>query len=83
MRAVMATRLGAPLAADIAELHEPSADSDEVLIRVKAFSLNRGEVRRAATQAAGTMIGWAPPQTVSARGLSRRTSAMSAATISE
>jgi NADPH:quinone reductase-like Zn-dependent oxidoreductase len=37
---------------------EPTPDSDEVLVRVKAFSLNRGEVRRAATQAAGTMIGW-------------------------
>jgi NADPH:quinone reductase-like Zn-dependent oxidoreductase len=42
----------------IAETPEPSPDSDEALVRVKAFSLNRGEVRRAATQAAGTMIGW-------------------------
>jgi NADPH:quinone reductase len=42
----------------IAEVPEPAPDSDEALVRVKAFSLNRGEVRRAATQAAGTMIGW-------------------------
>jgi NADPH2:quinone reductase len=42
----------------IAEAPEPSPDSDEALVRVNAFSLNRGEVRRAATEAAGTMIGW-------------------------
>jgi NADPH:quinone reductase len=42
----------------IAEVPDPNPDSDEALVRVKAFSLNRGEVRRAATQAAGTMVGW-------------------------
>jgi NADPH:quinone reductase len=42
----------------LAEAPEPTSDSDKALIRVKAFSLNRGEIRRAATQDAGTMIGW-------------------------
>jgi NADPH:quinone reductase len=42
----------------LAEAPEPAPDSDEALIRVKAFSLNRGEIRRAATEPAGTMIGW-------------------------
>ena len=37
---------------------EPLADSNEVLIRATAFSLNRGEVRRAETAQAGTQIGW-------------------------
>jgi NADPH:quinone reductase len=57
MRAVV-TDPGATGSLVIAETPEPSPDSDEALVRVKAFSLNRGEVRRAATQAAGTMIGW-------------------------
>jgi len=57
MRAVV-TRPGATGSLVIAETAEPSPDSDEALVRVKAFSLNRGEVRRAATRAAGTMIGW-------------------------
>jgi NADPH:quinone reductase-like Zn-dependent oxidoreductase len=57
MRAVV-TKPGATGSLIIAEAPEPSPDSDEALIGVKAFSLNRGEVRRAATLAAGTMIGW-------------------------
>jgi NADPH:quinone reductase-like Zn-dependent oxidoreductase len=57
MRAVV-TEPGATGCLVIAEVPEPSPDSDEALVRVKAFSLNRGEVRRAATQAAGTTIGW-------------------------
>src|SRR6516165_5348302 len=57
VRAVV-TKPGTPGSLAIAEVPEPSPDSDEALVRVKAFSLNRGEVRRAATQAAGTPIGW-------------------------
>jgi NADPH:quinone reductase len=57
MRAVV-TNPGATGSLVIAETPEPNPDSDEALVRVKAFSLNRGEVRRAATQVAGTMIGW-------------------------
>jgi NADPH:quinone reductase-like Zn-dependent oxidoreductase len=42
----------------ISEIANPSADSTEALIRVRAFSLNRGEVRRAQDASAGTQIGW-------------------------
>src|SRR5262249_11271306 len=70
----------------IGEAPEPSPDSDEALVRVKTISLNRGEVRRAATQAAGTMIGWdvvgvveaaarngsGPPKGTRVGGVSRR-----------
>jgi NADPH2:quinone reductase len=52
------TKPGATGNVVLAEAPEPTPDSDEALIRVKAFSLNRGEIRRAATQDAGTMIGW-------------------------
>jgi NADPH:quinone reductase len=52
------TKPGATGDVVLAETPEPSPDSDEALIRVKAFSLNRGEIRRAATQTAGTPIGW-------------------------
>jgi NADPH:quinone reductase len=57
VRAVV-TKPGAPGSLAIAEVPAPSPDSDEALVSVKAFSLNRGEIRRAGTQAAGTMIGW-------------------------
>jgi NADPH:quinone reductase len=57
MRAVV-TNPGATGSLVIAETPEPNPDSDETLVRVEAFSLNRGEVRRAATQLAGTTIGW-------------------------
>jgi NADPH:quinone reductase len=57
VRAIV-TKPGAPGSLAIAEVPEPSPDSDEALVCVKAFSLNRGEIRRAASQAAGTMIGW-------------------------
>ena len=42
----------------ISEIADPSVDSTEALIRVRAFSLNRGEVRRAQDASAGTQIGW-------------------------
>ena len=57
MKAVV-TKPGATGNLAFAEAPDPRPDADEALIRVKAFSVNRGEVRRAATQAAGTMIGW-------------------------
>ena len=42
----------------IGEAPTPSTDSNEVLIRVRAFSLNRGEVRRAESNDPGSQIGW-------------------------
>lgn len=42
----------------IGEAPEPVPDSNEVLIRVTAFSLNRGEIRRAETAPSGMQIGW-------------------------
>ena len=57
MKAVL-TQPGAEGCLVIGEAPEPSPNSNEALITVKCFSLNRGEVRRAATQAAGTQIGW-------------------------
>src|SRR4051812_18731374 len=52
------TKPGAIGNVGFAEVPEPTPDSDEALVSVKAFSLNRGEIRRAATQTAGTLIGW-------------------------
>ena len=43
---------------EVREVSEPIADSNEALIRVTAFSLNRGELRRAQSAVEGTRIGW-------------------------
>ena len=45
-------------ALEIAEIPAPSPDSGEVLIRVTAISLNRGELRRAQAAEPGMQIGW-------------------------
>jgi NADPH:quinone reductase len=42
----------------ISEIAEPVPDATDTLVRVKAFSVNRGEVRGAATALAGNQIGW-------------------------
>jgi len=57
MRAVVANPQ-APACLEIAEIDAPAADSTEALVRVRAFSLNRGEIRRAAAAPAGMQIGW-------------------------
>lgn len=57
MKAVVANsrKLGA---VDICEVEEPTPGSNEVVISVTAFSLNRGELRRAEMAQIGTQIGW-------------------------
>jgi NADPH:quinone reductase len=42
----------------ISEVPAPVPDSTDVVVRVHAFSLNRGEVKRAESMAAGTQLGW-------------------------
>jgi NADPH2:quinone reductase len=43
---------------EIGEVPAPTCDSHEALVRVTAFSVNRGEVNRARTGTAGTQVGW-------------------------
>jgi len=43
---------------EIGEADEPRPDSHEALVRVTAFSVNRGEVNRARNGVAGTQVGW-------------------------
>ncbi len=43
---------------ELGEIADPVADSNEAVIAVTAFSLNRGELRRAEAAPAGTQIGW-------------------------
>ncbi len=43
---------------ELGEVAEPQADSNEAVIAVSAFSLNRGELRRAEAAPDGTQIGW-------------------------
>jgi NADPH:quinone reductase-like Zn-dependent oxidoreductase len=56
MRALVKT--AEPPHLELAEAPEPKPRSDEALVEVKAFSLNRGEVRRLPMQPDGTVIGW-------------------------
>lgn len=57
MRAVIADP-SVPGNLRIAEVADPTPDSTEALIRVSAFSVNRGEVKRAEVAEAGQPIGW-------------------------
>jgi NADPH2:quinone reductase len=49
---------GAPGNIDLREVPDATADHDEVLVRVKAISLNRGETRRLADMQDGDRVGW-------------------------
>jgi NADPH2:quinone reductase len=44
--------------AQLADVGEPVPRSDQALVEVKAFSLNRGECRRLAQSPAGNLTGW-------------------------
>ena len=57
MKAVTASSLPEQLL-ELREVSEPIADSNEALIQVTAFSLNRGELRRAQSAVEGARFGW-------------------------
>src|SRR3954452_14313171 len=43
---------------ELGEAPEPKPHSNEALVEVRAFSLNRGEVRRLPRMDDGTVVGW-------------------------
>ena len=57
MKAVL-TNAKATGCLELGEVADPVADSNEAIIAVTAFSLNRGELRRTEGSPAGTQIGW-------------------------
>jgi NADPH2:quinone reductase len=57
MKSVVSTP-GAEGSLKIGEAPEPKPDTNEAVVKVTCFSLNRGELRRAEQAAAGTQIGW-------------------------
>lgn len=57
MQAVLVTP-DAPARLALGEAPDPHADSNQAIVRVQHVSLNRGEVRRAESLAAGTQLGW-------------------------
>ncbi|HTP20973.1 MAG TPA: zinc-binding dehydrogenase [Solirubrobacteraceae bacterium] len=56
MRALV-SKQSAPFA-EITDVPDPTPRHDEVLVEVKAFSLNRGETRRLESLEPGTVTGW-------------------------
>src|SRR6266540_524237 len=57
MRALVADPSASP-ALSLADVPEPSPGPGQLLVRMEASSINRGEVRTAAKQPPGTVIGW-------------------------
>jgi len=54
----MLALVAAPPTAEIREVPDPQPKHDEALVEVKAFSLNRGEVKRLADMGDGEVTGW-------------------------
>jgi NADPH:quinone reductase len=57
MRALVADPSASP-AVSLADVPEPSPGPGQLLVRMEAASINRGEIRSAAKQPAGTVLGW-------------------------
>jgi NADPH2:quinone reductase len=57
MRALVADPASSP-AVTLADLPEPTPGPGELLLRMEAASVNRGEIRTAAAKPAGSVIGW-------------------------
>lgn len=57
MRALVADPSASP-ALSLADVPEPSAGPGQLVVRMEAASVNRGEVRTAASQPPGKVIGW-------------------------
>jgi NADPH:quinone reductase len=67
MRALVADPTASP-ALSLADVPEPTPGPGQLLVDVAAASVNRGEVRTAAKQPPGTVIGWDVAGTVAAVG---------------
>jgi NADPH:quinone reductase len=67
MRALVADPDGSPPLA-LADVPEPTAGPGQLLLRMEAASVNRGEIRTAPNQPPGTVIGWDVAGTVEAVG---------------
>jgi NADPH2:quinone reductase len=57
MRALVASP-GQPLGIGISEVENPTPGPGELLVRMRAASVNRGEVRNAAGRPPGSVLGW-------------------------
>src|ERR671923_1639643 len=67
MRALVADPAASPALA-LAEVPEPAPGPSQLLLDMRAASVNRGEVRTAGRQPPGTVIGWDVAGTVAALG---------------
>ncbi len=67
MRALVADPSASPALA-LADVPEPSPGPGQLVVRMEAASVNRGEIRAAAKQPPGTVIGWDVAGTVVALG---------------
>jgi len=67
MRALVADPAASPALA-LAEVPEPAPGPGQLLLEMEAASVNRGEIRSAAAQPPGTVIGWDVAGTVAALG---------------
>jgi NADPH2:quinone reductase len=67
MRALVADPAASP-ALVLADVPEPTPGPGQLLLEVEAASVNRGEIRTAAKQPPGTVIGWDVAGTVAALG---------------